>query len=440
LASSKATTVEQRIRELRTQIDYHLYRYYVLDDPEIADEQFDVLWDELLALEREHPELQTPDSPTQRVGAPPSDKFEKVEHPTAMGSLEKVATDEALLKWHEDVQKRLGTSDVVYVTEPKIDGLSINLLYEDGAFARGATRGDGRRGEDVTPNLKTIRAIALRMQASDDEPLPRLLEVRGEGDRNRPSLRVALLDGPAAAAELEAAAALVARCFRIGEDVSPLDHVARADPHFGALVRRLRGLRALIMPSAFEALVWAIIGQQINVSFAYKLKRALVEQLGRRIEHDGRVYHLFPTDERLAELEPADLRPLQFSGQKSRYIVDLARRVATGQLDLEAIGRLPPDEARAALIGLRGVGRWTAEYVLMRGLGARDELPAADIGLQVAAARIYGLPTRPTEPELRALAEPWAGWRSYFAFYLWYSIAPGLSEREPGVGGRESGV
>ena len=113
-------------RELRDRVDYHLYRYHVLDEPEISDAEFDQLWDELLALEREHPELQTPDSPTQRVGAPPSDKFEKVEHPTPMGSLEKVTTDEQLEKWHADVVKRLGTDEVRYVTEPKIDGLSIN--------------------------------------------------------------------------------------------------------------------------------------------------------------------------------------------------------------------------------------------------------------------------------------------------------------------------
>src|SRR5439155_457753 len=115
-----------------------------------------------------------------RVGAPPSDKFQKIEHPTAMGSLEKVTTDEALEKWHADVCKRLGTTDVAYVTEPKIDGLSINLIYEAGACVRGATRGDGRRGEDVTPNLRTIKAISMRMQLARGEEAPPLLEVRGE--------------------------------------------------------------------------------------------------------------------------------------------------------------------------------------------------------------------------------------------------------------------
>ena len=180
MASSKTKTVEQRAAELRDVLDYHLYRYHVLDDPEISDAEYDRIYDELIALEDAHPDLVTADSPTQRVGAPPSEKFQKVEHPTAMGSLEKVTTDETLEKWHQDVCKRLGTSEVAYVTEPKIDGLSINLIYENGSFVRGATRGDGIRGEDVTVNLKTIKAISMRMQLADGETPPPLLEVRGE--------------------------------------------------------------------------------------------------------------------------------------------------------------------------------------------------------------------------------------------------------------------
>jgi DNA ligase (NAD+) len=180
MASSKAQTAQERAAELRQLLDYHLYRYHVLDDPDISDAEYDRLYDELVALEEAEPGLITPDSPTQRVGAPPSEKFQKVEHISPMGSLEKVTTDEALDKWHQDVCKRLGTSDVVYVTEPKIDGLSINLVYEGGIFARGATRGDGYVGEDVTPNLKTIKAISMRMQLEDGETPPPVLEVRGE--------------------------------------------------------------------------------------------------------------------------------------------------------------------------------------------------------------------------------------------------------------------
>ncbi|HEU5277302.1 MAG TPA: NAD-dependent DNA ligase LigA [Gaiellaceae bacterium] len=177
MATSEA---EKRAAELRDVLDYHLYRYHVLDDPEISDSEYDILYDELVTLEQANPDLVTSESPTQRVGAPPSERFQKVEHPSPMGSLEKVTTDEALEKWHADVCKRLGTSDVVYVTEPKIDGLSINLIYADGAFLRGATRGDGRQGEDVTPNLRTIKAIPMRMQLADGKTPPPLLEVRGE--------------------------------------------------------------------------------------------------------------------------------------------------------------------------------------------------------------------------------------------------------------------
>jgi len=179
MASSR--TVDSRAAELRELLDHHLYRYHVLDDPEVSDAEYDRLYDELVALEEEHPKLRTPDSPTQRVGAPPSERFQKVEHLEPMGSLEKVTTDEALFKWADDVRKRLGTDEpVAFVTEPKIDGSAISLLYENGGFVRGATRGDGRRGEDVTTNLRTIKAVSMRMRLPDGEkPLP-VLEVRGE--------------------------------------------------------------------------------------------------------------------------------------------------------------------------------------------------------------------------------------------------------------------
>src|SRR5437870_1535728 len=180
MAAPALKNVQARLDELRSELNHHLYRYHVLDDPEISDAAYDRLYDELKALEDEHPELITPDSPTQRVGAPPSDKFEKSQHLTPMGSLDKVTTDEALAKWAEDVRKRLDSDEpVAYVIEPKIDGSAINLVYEGGVFVRGATRGDGYQGEDVTPNLRTISAIPLQMRDVGDDPPP-VLEVRGE--------------------------------------------------------------------------------------------------------------------------------------------------------------------------------------------------------------------------------------------------------------------
>jgi DNA ligase (NAD+) len=175
LTSSEAA---KRATELRESLHRALVAYHVDDDPVMTDAAYDALYDELVALESAHPELVTRDSPTQRVGAPPSGKFEKVRHLQAMGSLEKVTTDEAVTKWADDTRKRLGTDEpVAFVLEPKIDGLAINLTYETGAFQRGATRGDGVVGEDVTVNLRTIKTIPLRMLGAQ---VPTVVEVRGE--------------------------------------------------------------------------------------------------------------------------------------------------------------------------------------------------------------------------------------------------------------------
>jgi DNA ligase (NAD+) len=179
--SSRATTPKARAAELRERLNEASSAYYVDDEPIISDAEFDRLYDELQALEEDHPDLVTPDSPTQRVGATPSDRFSKVEHLVPMGSLDKVTSDETLGKFADDVRKRLGTDEPVsYLVEPKIDGLAVSLLYENGVYMRGATRGDGERGEDITPNLRTIRAIPLSLKLAAKERPPSVLEVRGE--------------------------------------------------------------------------------------------------------------------------------------------------------------------------------------------------------------------------------------------------------------------
>ncbi|TMM10558.1 MAG: NAD-dependent DNA ligase LigA [Actinobacteria bacterium] len=167
-----------RSAELRELLSRALIAYHVEDEPIMEDAVYDALFDELTGIEAEHPELVAADSPTQRVGAPVSDRFRKVRHRSPMGSLEKVTTDESIGKWADDIRKRLGgVEPVAYVLEPKIDGLAINLTYDDGVFTRGATRGDGVEGEDVSVNLKTIRAIPLRMVG---DGVPAAIEVRGE--------------------------------------------------------------------------------------------------------------------------------------------------------------------------------------------------------------------------------------------------------------------
>ncbi len=174
--------IRQRVEELRRQIHYHNYRYHVLDDPVISDAEYDALMHELRALEAAYPALITPDSPTQRVGAEPLDRFEKVIHPVPMLSLGNAFDEAELRAWRERVLRLLpaGTPEPAYVAEPKIDGLAVALRYRDGRLVQGATRGNGLVGEDITANLRTIKSIPLRIPAAGDAPPPAAVEVRGE--------------------------------------------------------------------------------------------------------------------------------------------------------------------------------------------------------------------------------------------------------------------
>ena len=170
-------SVEQKIASLRAEIREHSYRYYILDDPIVSDAQFDGLLKELRALEEANPELITPDSPTQRIGAPVADLFQPVEHLRPLFSLDNAESREDLDSWEQRLERQLGGPAAGYVCELKIDGLAVVLTYRDGVFTTGATRGDGTVGEDITANLRTIQSVPLRLLGDD---LPAVLEVRGE--------------------------------------------------------------------------------------------------------------------------------------------------------------------------------------------------------------------------------------------------------------------
>ena len=175
--------VLERIAELRREISHHNYRYYVLNDPVVSDAEYDARMDELRALEAEHPDLVTLDSPTQRVGGEPAEGFVKVEHPAPILSLDKAASGEDIYAWWERVAKFLPPEapPPAWVVEPKLDGLTVVLHYQDGLFVMGATRGDGTIGEDVTTNLRTVRTLPLRIPVAPGGPQPpSRLVVRGE--------------------------------------------------------------------------------------------------------------------------------------------------------------------------------------------------------------------------------------------------------------------
>ena len=170
---------EQRVAALRDQLNRHNYLYYVLDQPSIPDAEYDRLMGELQALEQAHPELITPDSPSQRVGAEPLAMFVPVTHLQPMLSLDNVFDEPALRSFDQRIRDRLDFQNktIPYACEPKLDGIALSLLYRDGVLVRGATRGDGKTGEDITANVRTIPSVPLRLRG---EHFPTVLEVRGE--------------------------------------------------------------------------------------------------------------------------------------------------------------------------------------------------------------------------------------------------------------------
>src|SRR6478752_4638784 len=172
-----AKDLAKRVEDLREKIRHHEHLYFVMDAPEISDQEFDRLTTELKKIEAEHPELVTPDSPTQRVGGAPIDEFRTVRHRVPMLSIDNTYNADELREWDKSVRKLLGGEQPCYVVELKIDGVAMSLTYESGLFTVGATRGDGERGDDVTHNLKTMPDVPLRLNA--DRP-PKLFEARGE--------------------------------------------------------------------------------------------------------------------------------------------------------------------------------------------------------------------------------------------------------------------
>ena len=168
----------QRILSLRDTLNNYNYHYYVLDDPVVPDAVYDALFQELSGLEADHPELQTSDSPTQRVGAQPLSAFASVRHELAMLSLDNAFSEDDMLAFEKRLKERLKSEATLeFACEPKLDGIAVSLLYEQGLLVRGATRGEGATGEDITQNVRTIKSIPLKLMGSD---FPDLLEVRGE--------------------------------------------------------------------------------------------------------------------------------------------------------------------------------------------------------------------------------------------------------------------
>lgn len=248
---------------------------------------------------------------------------------------------------------------------------------------------------------------------------PVLLGVSEERRGGRPGLSIRILSGPTDRRTRDAVRALVERQFTANLDLSPFYRLAESDPVLSKLAVRFEGMRIPQSPSVYETLISAILEQQVNLTFAHKVKQALIETSGGFVEFEGRRYNSFPQPAALAIATPRQLRWLQISGPKARYLIGISRNVLDGSLDLEGLRAVEPALAHARLLEEKGVGPWTAQYVGLRALGHRDCLPAADVGLQKAIRRFYGLRKQPSMARVEKLARRWAGWRSFATFYLW---------------------
>lgn len=249
-----------------------------------------------------------------------------------------------------------------------------------------------------------------------------LLTVTAEGTTAEPRLLVAVTGRTVDDAVLAAAVAQVRHIFTLDVDPAPFLAIAAQDAALGSVVSPYPGLRPVLVASPYELLISAIIGQQITTAFAAKVKRALYDLAGRSLVVAGQAYPLLPEPAAVAALPEEELLARQFSRQKAAAVQNVSRAVAEGSLDFAALATLPPDEVLARLTQHKGVGRWTAEVVLMRGLGAQDAIPAGDIGLRAALGRALDLGRHATEAEVRARAENWAGWRGWATFFWWHQL------------------
>ncbi len=251
------------------------------------------------------------------------------------------------------------------------------------------------------------------------DALPVLYGIREERDASGVVLRLRVLAGPSDERALHRLEALARRQFSTDLDLRPFYRLAASHPVLERLTEHFHGMRIPQSISPFETLISAILEQQVNLSFAHQVKKALIEAYGDHLEFAGRRYNAFPEPAALAITTPRALRRIQVSGPKARYIVAIARAVLDGSLDLEGLRSLDATSADAKLREHKGVGAWTAQYVGLRALGHLDSLPAADVGLQKAVQRFYGLRKLPKPARVEGIARQWAGWRSYATFYLW---------------------
>lgn len=251
---------------------------------------------------------------------------------------------------------------------------------------------------------------------------PVLVTLRFSGDCENPVLTVSAHE-PLSAKQQESLIATVRHMFSADYDLLPLYRHMAEDQHLRPLADAFRGLRYLLDPDLFQSMIRTIIGQQLNLAFAATLTHRLLQLAGDSLyDEEGNSYLLFPTPEKVANLKVEELRKLQYSQRKAEYLIDFAKAVVEGRIELERLEQMSDQEVVDYLLPLRGIGRWTVECLLMFGMGRPDLLPAADIGLRNGIQLVYGLADKPDESQIRRIGESWAPYRSYVSLYIWEAV------------------
>ena len=236
------------------------------------------------------------------------------------------------------------------------------------------------------------------------------------------SLKVKFVNATPSTSQKEQIRNYIIEWFDLDSDLKKFYSFARKDDLLKNLVKKFYGYRIIGQPDLFESLVWAVLGQQINLGFAYTLKQRFVEKFGKKAEIDDQIYYLFPTPEQVAQLTDDDLLPLQFSRQKSKYTVGIAQEFVSNNLSKERLAGLPIQELKEQLMKTKGIGNWTANYAIMKTFRYPDAFPLEDAGLHNAIKNQLNLKSKPSLDRVQRIFKKYKGWEAYATLYLWKSL------------------
>jgi DNA-3-methyladenine glycosylase II len=260
-----------------------------------------------------------------------------------------------------------------------------------------------------------LKDRVLKLIESDNKPV--LIEVSEAGD----NLVVAILKGKVK--HENAIVKYLEEWFDLERDLNPFYELLQKDKEFSLLLKNYRGLRLIGIPDLHETLCWCVIGQQINLNFAYKIKRRLVETYGKKVLHAGRTHFLFPTPEVIEKLTVQDLKSLQLTGKKAEYMIGISKMFASGTLSKQKLQDLGDEKLMLIeLMKIRGIGEWTANYAIMKNLRAMNGIPYGDSGVNNGLFNLKNIPKKNNRKRVDEIFDQFEGWKTYLVYYLWRSL------------------